>query len=143
MTTHTLVSSFYERVWNAGDRAALGELISDDFRFEGSLGPAIVGRDAFWQIVIAVRAAFSGYHCAILACVSEDKQAFAKMKFSGTHAGPFRNHAPTGLGVAWHGAALFQFEGDRIREVWVLSETAALDAALAANAGSAAQGAST
>lgn len=134
MTTHPLVSRFYDRVWNGGDRSALDELVTDDFRFQGSLGPAILGRDAFWQIVTTVRSAMSGYHCAILACVSEETQAFAKMKFSGTHVGAFRTYQPSGLEVAWHGAAHFQFGGDRIRELWVLSDTAALDAMLAANA---------
>lgn len=134
MTTHPLVSSFYERVWNSGDRAALDELVTEDFRFQGSLGPAIVGRDACWQIVTMVRTALSGYHCAIEACVSEETQAFAKMRFSGAHVGPFRGFAPTGLELAWAGAALFQFDGSSIREIWVLSDTTALDAALGANA---------
>jgi steroid delta-isomerase-like uncharacterized protein len=134
MTTHPLVSSFYDRVWNSGDRSALDELVTDDFRFQGSLGPAIIGRDAFWQIVTTVRSALSGYHCEILVCVSEESQAFAKMKFSGTHVGPFRNYPPSGLDIAWHGAALFKFEGGRIREIWVLSDTTALDAALGVNA---------
>jgi predicted ester cyclase len=133
MTTHRLVSSFYDRVWNTGDRAALDELVTRDFRFQGSLGPAIVGRDAFWHIVTMVRTALSGYHCAIEACVWEEKQAFAKMRFSGTHVGPFRGFAPTGRHVDWAGAALFQFDGQCIREIWVLSDTAALDAALGAN----------
>lgn len=140
MTTPILVSSFYDRVWNQGDRSALDDLVTDDFRFQGSLGPAIEGRDAFWQVVTMVRGALSGYHCAVLDCVSEDARSFARMAFSGTHTGPFRGYAPTGLGVKWHGAALFQFEGTRIREIWVLSDTAALDAALAANERAAAEG---
>jgi hypothetical protein len=48
MTTHPLVSAFYGRVWNAGERAALDDLVTDDFRFQGSLGAAVIGRDAFW-----------------------------------------------------------------------------------------------
>lgn len=134
MTTHSLVSSFYERVWNTGDRAALDELVADDFRFQGSLGAPIVGRDAFWQIVTMVRTALSGYHCAIEDCVSEETKAFARMRFSGTHVGPFRGYQPSGKSVAWAGAALFQFDGERIREIWVLSDTTALDAILAGNA---------
>ena len=79
MTVHPLVSSFYDRVWNTGEHAALAELLADEFRFQGSLGPAIVGRESFWQIVTIVRGAMSGYHCAVLDCVSEDTKAFAKM----------------------------------------------------------------
>jgi hypothetical protein len=48
MTVHKLVSEFYGRVWNAGDRAALDDLLSDGFTFQGSLGPEVAGRDAFW-----------------------------------------------------------------------------------------------
>jgi predicted ester cyclase len=134
MTVHKLVSEFYARVWNAGERAALDDLLSDGFTFQGSLGPEVAGRDAFWQMVTMVRGALSDYHCEILDCVSEDTCAFAKMKFSGQHTGPFRGHAPTGLMAAWHGAALFHFDGDRIAKIWVLSDTTALDAMLAANA---------
>jgi predicted ester cyclase len=134
MTIHKLVSEFYGRVWNAGERAALDDLLSDSFTFQGSLGPEVAGREAFWQMVTMVRGALSSYHCEILDCVSEDASAFAKMKFSGQHTGPFRGYAPTGLMAAWHGAALFQFDGDRIAKIWVLSDTTALDAVLAANA---------
>jgi predicted ester cyclase len=134
LTIHKLVSDFYSRVWNTGDRSALDDLLSDSFTFQGSLGPEVAGREAFWQIVSSVRAALSDYHCEILECVSDDTRAFAKMKFSGQHTGPFRGHAPTGLMAAWHGAALFHFDGNRIGKIWVLSDTAALDAMLAANA---------
>jgi hypothetical protein len=37
---------------------------------------------------------------------------------------------PSGRLVEWQGAALFAFTGKRISELWVLSDTAALDAAL-------------
>jgi predicted ester cyclase len=133
MTIHKLVGEFYTRIWNAGDRSAVEELLSNGFKFRGSLGPEIVGRDRFWEIVTGVRSALSNYHCEILDCVSEGSRAFAKMKFSGRHTATFRGHQPSGLIVAWHGAALFQFEGDRIGELWVLSDTAALDAMLLSN----------
>jgi hypothetical protein len=41
MTIHPLVNSLYDRVWNSGDRSALDELVTDDFRFQGSLGPGL------------------------------------------------------------------------------------------------------
>lgn len=134
MTVHPLVSSFYGRVWNAGERAALDELVTDDFRFQGSLGAAVIGRDAFWGMVSFVRGALSDYHCTIVDCVSEGDKAFARMRFAGTHGGPFRGHAATGRRVEWQGAALFEFAGERIGALWVLSDTAALDAALAGKA---------
>jgi len=134
MTVHHLVSSFYGRVWNAGERAALDDLVTDDFRFQGSLGAPVIGRDAFWGMVSFVRGALSDYNCTIVTCVSEGDQAFARMRFAGTHSAAFRGHEPSGRRVEWQGAALFDFAGERIAALWVLSDTAALDAALAQKA---------
>lgn len=130
MTTHPLVSTFYARVWNAGERAALDDLVTEDFRFQGSLGAAVIGRDAFWGMVSFVRGALSDYHCTIVDCVTEGDRAFARMRFAGTHTGAFRGVEPSGRRVEWQGVALFDFTGERINELWVLSDTAALDAAL-------------
>ncbi|WP_054121134.1 ester cyclase [Novosphingobium sp. AAP93] len=131
MSTHSLVSAFYGRVWNAGERGALDDLVTDDFHFQGSLGAPVIGRDAFWGMVSFVRGALSDYHCTIVDCVTEEGKAFARMCFAGTHTAPFRGVEPTGQRVEWQGAALFEFAGDRIGALWVLSDTAALDAALA------------
>lgn len=131
MSTPAIVSQFYGRVWNAGERIALDDLVTDDFHFQGSLGAPVIGRDAFWGMVSFVRGALSDYHCTIVDCVSEERKAFARMRFAGTHTGPFRGVEPTGRRVEWQGAALFEFAGDRISALWVLSDTAALDAALA------------
>lgn len=90
MSTHSLVSAFYGRVWNAGERGALDDLVTDDFHFQGSLGAPVIGRDAFWGMVSFVRGALSDYHCTIVDCVTEEGKAFARMRFAGTHTGPFR-----------------------------------------------------
>lgn len=135
MSTHPLVAAFYGRVWNAGERAALDDLVTGDFRFQGSLGAPVIGRDAFWGMVSFVRGALSDYHCTIVDCLTEGDRAFARMRFAGTHTGPFRGHEPSGRRVEWQGAALFTFTADHISELWVLSDTAALDAGLAGSAG--------
>ena len=90
MSTSGLVKAFYDRIWNAGDTAAAEELLTVDFCFRGSLGPEMRGRDPFCDYVRAVRAALQGYRCDILDCVTEGPKAFAKMRFSGIHVGPFR-----------------------------------------------------
>jgi steroid delta-isomerase-like uncharacterized protein len=127
------VKAFYERIWEAGDLAAASALVSEDVAFRGSLGTEVRGRDAFLAYVRGVRAALGDYGCEILACVAEGDQAFAQVRFSGTHVGEFRGYRPTGKRVAWMGAALFRFDRGVIAEVWVLGDLAGLDALLAAN----------
>jgi predicted ester cyclase len=135
MSIPPLVTAFYERLWNAGEEAVMPELLAAEFWFRGSLGGECRGHAAFWNYVNAVRTALADYRCEILDCVSEDAQAFARMRFSGMHTGMFRGFHPTGLGVRWEGAALFTFEAARIRNLWVLGDLAGLDALLRANAG--------
>jgi predicted ester cyclase len=134
MSTPPLVEDFYARLWNAGDEAALQQLLSTEFLFRGSLGAEIKGQAAFWDYVCGVRTALAHYRCDIRECVFEGQRAFAKMRFSGTHVGVFRGHRPTGLAVHWEGAALFRFEAERICELWVLGDLVGLDALLDANA---------
>ena len=133
MSTPTLVAAFYDEIWNRGNVDASRELLTEAFVFRGSLGVEVQGRAGFVAYVGAVRSALADYHCAILECVSEGNRAFAQMRFAGRHVGVFRGYAPTGKPLHWLGAALFQFEGPRIAQLWVLGDLASLDALLQAN----------
>ena len=133
MSTPPLVQQFYERIWNRGDLAAVAALLSENFRFRGSLGAELTGHEAFKEYVRSVRSALGQYRCDVLECVSEGEHAFAKVRFSGRHVGPFRGYAPTDQNLSWVGAALFRFHDKAIAELWVLGDLAGLDAALRAN----------
>jgi hypothetical protein len=45
----------------------------------------------------------------------------------------FRGYRPPGRPICWEGAALFRFEAERIRELWVLGDLVGLDALLKSN----------
>lgn len=111
----------------------MSDLLAEDFSFRGSLGSELRGREAFKDYVRSVRNALANYQCEILECVTEDKQAFAKMRFSGVHVAAFRGYLPTGKPVHWLGAALFRFEDQAIAELWVLGDLAGLEAILKNN----------
>ncbi|HEY7816812.1 MAG TPA: nuclear transport factor 2 family protein, partial [Vicinamibacteria bacterium] len=49
-----LVRRFYRDVWDAHDRDAIPDLLTDDFRFRGSLGRESVGIEAFAEYVDSV-----------------------------------------------------------------------------------------
>src|SRR5438552_14416735 len=133
MSVPQLVKAFYDRIWNEGDERAISELLAESFSFRGSLGVVLQGREAFKNYVHTIRTSLANYRCEILACVSEDDQAFAKMRFSGIHVAPFRGYAATGKPVEWLGAALFRFADGAIAEVWVLGDLAGLEKVLDEN----------
>jgi len=134
MSVPPLVRHFYERIWEQGNLDAVSQLVAKDFVFRGSLGSEVRGRDAFLEYVRGIRAAVGDYRAEILACVTEELFAFAKMRFGGRHVGQLRGCAPTGKPVAWLAAALFRFEEGVIVELWVLGDLEGLDALLEANA---------
>ena len=133
VSTPSVVKAFYERIWNAGDLAAIPELLAEGFAFRGSLGSEMCGRKAFEDYVRSVRGSLSNYRCEILDCVTEGDRAFAKMRFSGLHTGAFRGYQPTSKPVHWLGAALFRIERGTISELWVLGDLAGLDDVLQHN----------
>ena len=44
------------------------------------------------------------------------------MTFTGIHRDEFMGFNPTQKRVSWNGCALFTFEGDLIKDVWVLGD---------------------
>jgi predicted ester cyclase/ribosomal protein S18 acetylase RimI-like enzyme len=116
------VRSFYRDIWNAHDLSAIPELLTDDFRFRGSLGQESVGIEAFAKYVDSVHESLGEYRCEIEDLVSEGDRSFARMTFSGIHRGALLGHPPTGRRVAWAGAALFHARGERLESLWVLGD---------------------
>jgi steroid delta-isomerase-like uncharacterized protein len=122
MTVHPLVTTFYGRIWNAGDYEVAGELLCEDLVFRGSLGSRTEGIDGFLKYVHGVRQSLAGYRCEILTAVTEDDSCFARVRCSGHHVAPFRGVPPTGRRLSWDVAALFTMRHGRIAAVWVLGD---------------------
>jgi predicted ester cyclase len=130
MQPRRLVNRFYDEVWNRADTSIIPQLFHEDCVFRGSLGAERRGHEELADYVREVTGALSGYRCDIETLVVERDRAFAKMRFTGRHTGPFLGFAPTGAELAWAGAALFETEGGRIRSLWVLGDLAGLTALL-------------
>lgn len=129
-----LVRRFYRDVWNAHHRSAIAELLTEDFRFRGSLGRESVGLPAFSDYVDSVHQSLGDYRCEIEELVSEGDRAFARMTFSGIHRGLLLGHPPTGKRLSWAGAALFHARGGKLESLWVLGDLDSLREQLRAGA---------
>ena len=135
MEPRRLVTRFYDEVWNRPDPSVISQLFHEDCVFRGSLGTERRGHQELADYVREVTGALGDYRCDIEALVVEGEQAFARMRFSGRHTGPFLGFAPTGAEIAWEGAALFDIEDGLIRSLWVLGDLAGLTAQLERQAG--------
>ena len=135
MEPRRLVSRFYDEVWNRPDPSVIPQLFHEDCVLRLSLGVDRRGHEGMASYVREVTGALADYRCEIAALVVEGERAFARMRFSGRHTGPFLGFAPTGADLAWEGAALFDTEDGRIRSLWVLGDLAGLTALLERQAG--------
>ena len=127
------VERFYRDLWDKHDKAAIPEVLNEDFTFRGSLGQEKKGHIGFAEYVDMVHEALSGYKCIIDAIVVEPSKAFARMTFAGVHAGDFMGYSPSGKKVRWVGCALFTFRGVKIADVWVLGDLESIEAQLIEN----------
>ena len=130
---HDLVQRFYGEVWNKADEAVAKEILAEDFRFRGSLGPELRGHDGFIDYMRSVHKALGEYVCIIEDLVTTADRAAARMIFKGTHQAVFFGVAATGREIKWAGAAFFRMSEQYIVELWVLGDVDSVKAQLGAN----------
>jgi steroid delta-isomerase-like uncharacterized protein len=125
-----LVRRFYEQLWNERRLIVAEEIIADTFRFRGSLGNTLTGRDEFKRYVETVLAAFPDWDNRIDEILATDDRVVTRMTWSGTHQGQLRNVGPTGARVQYCGAGFFRLSGGLIEEAWIVGDTQELWRAL-------------
>jgi steroid delta-isomerase-like uncharacterized protein len=117
-----LVRRFYEDVWNGWNFDILGEVLTDDIKFHGSLGITASGHRGFISYAETVRAAFPDFHHTVEDMVAEASKLVACMTYRGTHKGPIVGFPATGREIEYAGMALFLFRNGLVSHIWVLGD---------------------
>lgn len=117
-----VVRIFFKEMWDRADKSLIPKLFHSDFTFRGSLGPVLRGHEQFAGYVDMVTGALSDYTSDILDMVEEHNKVFAKLRYHGYHQGELLGYQPTGQHVWWYGTPFFTFEGDKVRDLWVLGD---------------------
>lgn len=117
-----VVRRFYKDLWDRADVRLIPELFHEGFSFRGSLGPVLKGEAQFADYMRWLTRTLEGYTSDILEMTEEGNRVTAKMRFHGIHRETFFHCPPTGRRIWWYGAPSFQFEGDKIRDLWVLGD---------------------
>jgi len=117
-----IVRVFYKEMWDHADTSLVPRIFHPDFTFRGSLGPRLVGHKQFTGYVEFVTGALERYTSDILAIGEEGSQVFGKLRFHGYHRRELFGVPPTGRHVWWYGTPIFTFDGDLVRDLWVLGD---------------------
>lgn len=125
-----VVRRFYKELWDHADTSLIPELFHEGFTFRGSLGSVLVGAAQFAGYVEQVTTALEHYTSDILLLLEEGEQVCGKLRFHGLHRAPLFGIPSSGRHVWWHGTPIFTFEGEKIRDLWVLGDIHGLRARL-------------
>ena len=124
------VRVFYKEMWDHANTALVERLFHPEFTFRGSLGPHLVGHLQFIDYVHRVTGALDRYTSDILDLGQEGNKVFGKLRFHGYHRRELFGIQPSGRHVWWYGAPIFTFDGEQIRDLWVLGDIHGLIARL-------------
>lgn len=117
-----VVRVFYKEMWDRADTSLVPQIFHPNFTFRGSLGPQLAGYDQFIGYVEYVTGALDRYTSDVLALVEEDNRVFGKLRFHGIQRKELFGIQPSGRHVWWYGTPLFTFDGERVRDLWVLGD---------------------
>ena len=121
-----LVRRFYEELWNRRDYSAIGEILTPDIAFHGSLNIDATGHDGFIDYAETVRGAFPDFHNKLEETIAEGDKLAACLTYTGTHRGEIFGIEATGRPIRYAGVGIFLFRDGLIGQVWVLGDRLAL-----------------
>jgi len=106
-------------LWNAGDAAAIAELVAPDYVRHDPNGPEVRGPNAERQLVELYRAAFPDLRFTIEHLVAEGDLVVAHLTVRGTHRGELLGIPPTGTPITLAAMELYRIRDGKVAEQWV------------------------
>ena len=117
-----LVGDFYELLWNRWDDDAVEATLAPGFRFRGSLGQETTGRDGWRAYRDKVRRGAPDFDNEVVELLTDGERAAARLRYSGTHAGPLLGIPATRRRFTYAGAAFFTASAGLLTSAWVLGD---------------------
>lgn len=121
-----LVRAFYDQAWNCWDDEVVDELLTVDFRFRGSLGDEVTGRDGWRGYRDALRAAVPDFHNEVVDLVCGPGRAAVRLRCTGHVEGSLLGVVGHGRPISYAAAAFFTCDGGQLASAWVLGDLAGL-----------------
>src|SRR5919197_4029561 len=108
---------FYEEVWNKGNLALAGELVTPQQRMHDPNNPnAAPGPEGVRQVVSFYRNAFPDLRLRLEDVVSEGDRVVLRISASGTHQRDLPGIAATGKRIEMHGIVIHRYQDGRSAE---------------------------
>jgi predicted ester cyclase len=113
-TSKDLIRTMIDEVFNAGRTDRLPEFFAAEMQAEAA---------GLHQLLTA---AFPDLRIRIDDLIAEDDKVAARLLFSGTHQGPFRDFAPTGRPVSFGAIRIYQLADGKVTGSWAYQDSLGL-----------------
>lgn len=121
-TSERPVLRFYEEALNAGREEAFTELLAPDVAYFNPATGTARGPEGVLAAIRGLRAAFPDLRYTVEELIVDGDRVAARFTLRGTHRGPFRGRAATGLTVEIGGSTHYRVAGGKITEVRVFAD---------------------
>ena len=113
-TSKDLIHTMIDEVFNAGRTDRLPEFFAAGMRAEAA------------GLHRLLTVAFPDLRVRIDDLIAEDDKVAARLLFSGTHQGPFRDFAPTGRPVSFGAIRIYQLADGKVTGSWAYQDSLGL-----------------
>ena len=113
-TSKDLIRTMIDEVFNAGRTDRLPEFFAAGMQAEAA---------GLHQLLTA---AFPDLRVEIVDLIAEEDKVAARLLFSGTHQGPFRDFAPTGRPVSFGAIRIYQLADGKVTGSWAYQDSLGL-----------------
>ncbi len=113
-----IVRRLYDEVWTQAEFGDVHSLHASKLMFHIRGMSIELGPERLVEIVSAWKQAFPDLRFDVEAMVAEGDMVAARVVYTGTHRGEWKQIPPTGKRVEVHEMLFFRFENERIAEVW-------------------------
>ncbi|MFQ6031132.1 MAG: ester cyclase [Dehalococcoidia bacterium] len=113
-----LVRRLVEEVWNAGNLAALEEMIAPDYVHHSAPPEVSRGPQGYRQRVVMDRRPFRDFHLNLEDLISEGDRVVGRWTIQGIHYGEYLGIAPTGRKITFTGIFIVRVAGGKLAEEW-------------------------
>lgn len=122
----TTIRRLFQEIWTESEFAYVSDLIAPTLTYHIRGQAFRQAPEALTQIVSRWHTAFGDLVFQVEDVVVEGDRAAARLVYTGAHRGEWKGIPPTGRTVEVHEMMFFRFEGDKIAEVWEVTDEHAL-----------------
>jgi steroid delta-isomerase-like uncharacterized protein len=117
--TKSIARSFIQEMFNEGKLEDAKKFVTSDIIYHGVF-EEVKGLENFKKWIAEDRDAFPDMKVTIIDDFGEQNKVAVRWTLKGTHEKEFAGYAATHEKFETHGADIFHFEGDKIKQVWTM-----------------------